>query len=250
LKPAFFESLKSKNRVAQARATQQGHETMLRILREVATEKVKQINLKVNDASSEKMEQAAQRYRAFLKDNIQKVQQKVEGLKETRAELDQQTLDLKKELEQVGQNWVQQKLGNVVEMRENASQAGGSLSDALQAKNQLQQALDTLEQSAPDMEKMRQMVESVKGSAQQAEQEAQQVTSQDSQTADEIKSLKEKLDNFSEHLGKDFPQEQELIDALNQLVDRSARVKALRAEVDELESMLARLGAGSDQQGG
>ena len=247
MKPAFFESLKSKNRAARARAEQQGRETVLRILQEVATEKVKQINLKVNDASSEKMEQAAQEYRAFLKDNTQKVQQKVEGLKETSGKLDQKTLDLKKKLEQAGQNWVQKKLGQVVEMRDNASKAGGTLSEALQAKDQLQTAMDTLEQSAPDLEDMRQMLESIKDSTEKAETEAQRLSAGDEAT-EEIKSLKNKLDNFSEHLDKEFPQEQELIDALNQLVDRSAKVKALRAEIEELESMLEKLGAGSGQQ--
>ncbi len=249
MKPTFFESLKSLARRARVAAKQDGRETVLRILQEVAAEKVKQINLKVNNASSQKMEEAAQEYRAFLKDNLQKVQEKVEGLKETRAKLDDQTLELKKKLEQAGQTWAQHSVGNIVEMRDSASQVGDSLSEALQAKAQLQKALKTLEQSAPDMEEMRQMVDSIEESARQAEQEAEKLAAQEDAT-EKIKSLKQKLGNLSEHLNKEFPQEQKLIDALNQLVESSAKVKALRAEVGELTSMLEKLGAGSGQQGG
>lgn len=248
MKPAFFESLKTTNRAARIKAEQEGQNTGLRILQEVATEKVKQINLKVNKASSEKMEQAAQAYRAFLKENLQMVQQKLEGLKDTRAELDEQTLEMKQKLEKAGENWVQNSVDDVVGMREGASRAGGTLSEALQAKDLLQRALDMLEQKAPDMDKMSQLVNSIRQSAEEAEKEAQRLAA-NAEAADEIASLKEKLDNLSQHLDKDFPGEQELIKALEELVDRSAKVKALRAEVEELTSMAERIGNESGQQG-
>lgn len=241
IKPAFFSHLKSKSRSARLQSEQDLRQSVVGQLNEVASLKRKLVNLTVEKASSDELEQAAQEYKALLTKLRGQIGEKVQELTAKKEELTERTLDRKTKLEQAGQNWMSQKLVPITEMQEKASKAGGTLGEAVQARDLLQDALDRLGKSAPDVEQMRRLARSYQNSARQADREAEKLEAQTG-LEERIEEAKKTLKDFSEYVGKEFPQEEELIQDLNQLVEKSVPVKTLRAEVAELKSMLEKLG--------
>jgi len=236
----FFSYLKEKKNAVQLQAERRRRKDVLDILDEVVKEKMKQIHLKASQAGQAALDKAAEEYQAFLNRNRKEVKDKAQKLEESAKALGEESLRLKKKLEELGESVPAATFQQARQKLEGASRTVATLNEALNARNLLEQGLGIVAGFGSALDEIRQSEARVKQEAQKLQSTLKELAKPD-EGKEKIRSLQEKIVGFNKHLEREFLQEKLLFDELGELLASSARVEALKGEIEELDSALGGL---------
>ena len=239
VKPNVFKALQQAKEHAELAAREHLHESVLAMLNKVGEEKKKLINLKVRESTREVMDEAGKQYGKFLADLRKEIQTKKEALLKKNEQLQAKALELKKNLESVGQRSSDRLRAEVGAIAEEAAAKVDSMQKALRLQKRLEANEDNIKQvEKASQEVFRQVAEGLAARVKDLEGRIEELHKQINEQQDNVRTLQDSIKKLSKHIEKQFLDESFLFNDLEELTGVSVRKSALEAEITELEKTL------------
>jgi hypothetical protein len=229
-KPAFFGLLEKRKKVAELEATARGHQNVVDILTSLAAAKGRlAARLKTKELSQAQVEQEIAAYEDLLGQARTRAQQRRSELQQQTAAMQDELVDLTREVEQLGAEPLPAVAAAEAALEEPPARAGAE-------RDRLQQALQQLEQ-APDLPPQLPALDDMAAAVPQLETKIQRL-GEEVPEAPPIEGLTDSMQGFGEAIGKEFLQEKLLIDDLRELTQLAASKKGVEARLNGLRGAL------------
>lgn len=238
-KLALFELVQQKRELAQLESLKARLQAVISLLEQVEKEKMKLVRLKTSEASDAAVEKAAEEYKKFLAAQREAVGKVVRDLQMTNKKLQNEGLALKKKLEEAGAKMLSE-AGKAGERA--VQEAAAKVQDfeaARVAREKLEKVAEALRGARVppfDLKSLKVLAEKVE----KLKKRVQELTASQ-QVAGRIKTLRERIARFSDHLKKQFLNEKLLFKDLDDMAEGKARQTALEKELEELKATVKTL---------
>jgi hypothetical protein len=235
LKPRFFALLEKEKRVVELQTSREGRADELAILTDLAMAKGGlAARLKTADVTAEETERETQKYADRLAEVRSTVQEKREGLQKGAQALQEQVLELTTAFENEGAAEAGRGLDEAEAVLKQTADAVKDATEAAARTDTLREAIRQLSAGAPAFEGVPSL-EEIESRATALDEQIQQLSGEDPAVAS-IKDVREKIAAFSTPIGRDFVDEEFLVQELDDLVAQRARKKAVEAMLKGLKS--------------
>lgn len=240
-KPAFFELVETRKKLSELQARDEARRRVLEILRHVAQTKGRlaaQLALPEEDTSTE---EAARHYEEQLAQWRTEAQQARQTLEERARELQQQVIDLTRQFDQVGPTAVDARYQGAQALLEQTAGERESLEEVRRLSRELEAAIQSRQREGAALSDLP-TVESIAAENQRVQKQIEEYTP-DVEVQGEIEDLKSRIAQLGQNIGRDFLDEELLVQELDALVEAEARKHAVSAALAALRGVMAQVGA-------
>jgi uncharacterized protein YukE len=234
MKPAFFALLEKEKKAAELRALRDGRAEQAAALELLAAEKGRLAAAYKADQMA--ADQAAQQYTEKLAEVRDTVPQVRKALQDSTAALQEQVVEATKALDQVGSAAAPGALAEAEAALKAPAGPVETMAQALERKAVLQAAVKKLQEQTSPFARIPTADAMAKRTA-ELDQETRRFTGEDPSAA-RIAEARRKMGSFGEALGREFLQENLLLQEMDELVDLRARKKAVEAMLAGLQAVL------------
>lgn len=246
-KTAFFNYLELQAKQARRQAEKTRKQTVATFLNQVRERKIQNlISLQQSDASAQEMQQAVEKYRNFLSQQVQQVKDKRNSLEDQMSGMSDRVLQMKQKVESAGSSMLKPMLTSIRGELEDVPTEFDDIEAAMDARDTLQEIRKNLEDARGRVSTMESRLSELQSQIETLKQETEGEAADIEKLDRSIQEEKDKLSGLSDTLERSFENEQKLFDALQKLSSVSIKKKVQEAQIEELQSALDMLGSGDE----